>query len=53
MQNTRSALTAYARKENRNHALWAGFQMHGSKLIEPMQLLTVVANLAGRTASGS
>lgn len=42
-----AALTAYAREEDRIAALKAGFQMHVTKPIEPMQLITVVASLAG------
>lgn len=42
------ALTAYARAEDRQQALRAGFQMHVAKPVEPDELLTVVANLAGR-----
>ncbi|MBD2435151.1 PAS domain-containing hybrid sensor histidine kinase/response regulator [Fischerella sp. FACHB-380] len=43
-----AALTAYARQEDRKLALDAGFQMHIPKPIEPIQLLIVVARLAGR-----
>ncbi|MEW6495655.1 MAG: ATP-binding protein [Cyanobacteriota bacterium] len=43
------ALTAFAREEERNRALNAGFQMHISKPVELAQLVTAVANLAGRT----
>ncbi|MGI8494711.1 MAG: response regulator [Pyrinomonadaceae bacterium] len=42
------ALTAYARAEDRQQALRAGFQMHVAKPVEPEELLTVMANLAGR-----
>ena len=42
------ALTAYARAEDRRQALRAGFQMHIAKPVEPEELLTIVANLAGR-----
>nr|WP_242038645.1 ATP-binding protein [Chroococcidiopsis sp. [FACHB-1243]] len=45
-----AALTAYAREEDRIQALRAGFQMHVPKPIEPMQLVAVVAKLAGRIA---
>ena len=45
------ALTAFAREEDRIQALKAGFQMHVPKPIEPMQLVAVVASLAGRGAS--
>ena len=44
-----TALTAYARKEDRTRALMAGFQSHVAKPIEPDELLVVVATLAGRT----
>jgi CheY-like chemotaxis protein len=43
------ALTAYARKEDAQRALAAGFQMHAPKPIEPAHLATLVANLGGRT----
>jgi PAS domain S-box-containing protein len=44
-----AALTAYVRAEDRVKVLRAGFQLHVSKPIEPAELVTVVANLAGRT----
>jgi PAS domain S-box-containing protein len=40
-----AALTAYARSEDRNRALDAGFQMHLAKPIDPGQLLTAIAAL--------
>jgi PAS domain S-box-containing protein len=43
------ALTAYARTEDRIRALNAGFQIHVPKPVEPSELATVVATLAGRT----
>jgi PAS domain S-box-containing protein len=43
------ALTAYARAEDRIKAIQAGFQMHVVKPVEPAELITVVASLAGRT----
>jgi PAS domain S-box-containing protein len=43
------ALTAYAREEDRIHTLHSGFQIHLSKPIGPNELITIVANLAGRT----
>ena len=46
------ALTAYARVEDRIRALNAGFQVHVPKPIEPVELLAVVASLAGRTGNG-
>src|SRR5258706_10805911 len=42
------ALTAYAREEDRVRALAAGFQVHVPKPVEPHELATVVASLAGR-----
>jgi hypothetical protein len=39
------ALTAYARAEDRAKALQAGYQMHLAKPVEPIKLVTVVANL--------
>ena len=42
------ALTAYARVEDRVKAIQAGFQMHLSKPVEPMELMTMVASLARR-----
>jgi PAS domain S-box-containing protein len=43
------ALTAYARAEDRMKAMVAGFQQHVVKPVEPAELITVVAVLAGRT----
>jgi hypothetical protein len=42
------ALTAYARAEDRVRAIAAGFQMHVTKPVEPVELLTMVASAAGR-----
>ncbi|HEV7298037.1 MAG TPA: response regulator, partial [Tepidisphaeraceae bacterium] len=42
------ALTAYARAEDRMRAIRAGFQMHVPKPVEPAELITMVASLAGR-----
>jgi len=39
------ALTAYARGEDRTHALKAGFNMHVTKPIEPSELVVVIAAL--------
>ncbi len=47
------ALTAYARREDAQRAFAAGFQMHVPKPIEPAQLVTIVANLAGLSLGGS
>jgi PAS domain S-box-containing protein len=43
------ALTAYARSEDRVKVIQYGFQMHLAKPVEPAELITVVAALAGRT----
>jgi CheY-like chemotaxis protein len=43
-----AALTAYARTEDRLRALRAGFQLHLAKLVQPSELVTVVASLAAR-----
>jgi signal transduction histidine kinase len=45
-----AALTAYARDEDRERALAAGFQMHVAKPIGSRELIATVAGLAGRTA---
>jgi PAS domain S-box-containing protein len=45
------ALTAFARSEDRQKAALAGFQTHLAKPVEAMELLAVVANLAGRTGT--
>ena len=42
------ALTAYARIEDREAALSAGYQQHAAKPIEPVALAAAVAILAGR-----
>jgi signal transduction histidine kinase/DNA-binding response OmpR family regulator len=42
------ALTAYARPEDQNQALAAGFQLHVSKPVEPERLAKAVAALVGR-----
>jgi PAS domain S-box-containing protein len=41
------ALTAMARIEDRVKALTAGYQMHVSKPVEPLELITVVSSLLG------
>jgi PAS domain S-box-containing protein len=43
------ALTAYARSEDRMRAVQSGFQMHVPKPVEPAELITMVASLAGRS----
>ena len=40
------ALTAFARPDDRHHALLAGFQLHLAKPIEPQTLVGAVATLA-------
>jgi PAS domain S-box-containing protein len=45
-----AALTAYAGVEDRMRVLSAGYQTHIPKPVEPAELATVVANLAGRYA---
>ena len=45
------ALTAFARSEDRTRALRAGFLMHIAKPVEPAELITMVASLAGRTGA--
>jgi signal transduction histidine kinase len=42
------ALTAYARAEDRQQALEAGFQTHLAKPVDPSELIAAVARLAGR-----
>jgi CheY-like chemotaxis protein len=49
-QTPSAALTAYARVEDRMKVLRSGFQIHIPKPVEPAELVTVVANLAGRIA---
>jgi len=46
------ALTAYARSEDRLRALAAGFQMHVPKPVEAVELILVIASLAGRMGKG-
>lgn len=42
------ALTAYAREEDRQRALAAGFQLHTTKPIEPVKLVVSIAKLVGK-----
>ena len=42
------ALTAYARIEDRVKAIHAGFQLHLSKPVEPVELIAMVESLARR-----
>jgi len=46
------ALTAYARDEDHDRALEAGFQRYISKPIKPSDLVAVVAEVAGRFTGG-
>jgi PAS domain S-box-containing protein len=47
-----TALTAYARSEDRSRALRSGFQMHLAKPIDPGELMASVASLAKRSEVG-
>jgi CheY-like chemotaxis protein len=42
------ALTAFARGEDRRRALFAGYQMHLAKPVEPTELITLIASLTRR-----
>jgi len=41
------ALTAYARPQDRDRTILAGFQMHMPKPVEPAELVVMIARLAG------
>jgi CheY-like chemotaxis protein len=43
------ALTAFANKDHANRALLCGFQIHIRKPVDADDLITIVADLAGRT----
>jgi CheY-like chemotaxis protein len=45
------ALTAYAREEDRSHAVKAGFQTHVAKPVKPLALVAAIAHLSGRCGS--
>jgi PAS domain S-box-containing protein len=45
------ALTAFGRAEDRIRALSAGYNMHAAKPVDPVELTTMVARLAGRSIS--
>jgi signal transduction histidine kinase/CheY-like chemotaxis protein len=47
-----AALTAYAREEDRERALSAGFQIHVAKPVEPSELVVVVSSLVHRPGEG-
>ena len=42
------ALTAYGRREDRLNAISSGYSMHVPKPVDPAELTTIVASLAGR-----
>ena len=44
------ALTAFVQKDNAHLALLAGFQVHLPKPVDPFDLTSVIARLAGRSA---
>ncbi|HEX2826841.1 MAG TPA: ATP-binding protein [Burkholderiales bacterium] len=46
------ALTAYARPDDRDRAIAAGFQMHLAKPVEPAALVAIVATLGAREKQG-
>lgn len=46
------AMTAYAREEDRERALLAGYQEYLAKPVEPLELIAILAKLAGRTDAG-
>ncbi len=43
------ALTAFVQKDDARLALLAGFQVHVPKPVDPHDLTSVIARLAGRT----
>jgi CheY-like chemotaxis protein len=45
-----AAITAYAREEDRQRVLEAGFQMHIPKPVSSSRLVAMIAHLAGRAA---
>ncbi len=47
------ALTAYARDEDRRQALASGYHMHVAKPVDPQELISNVASLAGRANRSS
>ena len=47
------ALTAMARGEDRLQALNAGFKMHVSKPVEPVELVIVIASVVGQRGQGA
>jgi CheY-like chemotaxis protein len=47
------AVTAYARAEDRQRSLLAGYQMHISKPVEPQEFVAGIASLVGLTSRNS
>jgi CheY-like chemotaxis protein len=47
------ALTAYGEERDRLRAIAGGFQAYVTKPVAPVQLVTAVARLAGRTGDNS
>jgi CheY-like chemotaxis protein/nitrogen-specific signal transduction histidine kinase len=47
------ALTAHGRREDRMRTLSAGYSMHVAKPVDPSELTTVIASLAGQPPSAS
>ena len=45
------AFTAYAREEDKRHALDSGFQLHLAKPLAPRELAAAVASVVGRTSN--
>ncbi|MDF2697949.1 MAG: hybrid sensor histidine kinase/response regulator, partial [Labilithrix sp.] len=45
------ALTAFAGSEDRSRAMFAGYQVHVSKPIEPRELIATIKSLAGIAAA--
>ena len=48
---TAIALTAFARAEDAERALLAGFRTHLSKPVEPFELVATIAEVTGRAAT--
>jgi len=46
------AITAYARAEDRERALSSGYQEYLAKPVEPLELIAILAKLAGRKGAG-
>ncbi len=48
-----TALTAFARSEDRTKALRSGFEMHLAKPVDPGELVASIATLARRINTGA